>query len=252
MPFDLAAVRAALPGRDIRWRQSVGTTMHEAALLAAAGAPSGSVVGADQQTAGQGRFGRPWHSEPGTGLYFSVILRFPLAPTDIPLVTLALGLATHEAILDATGLVTDLRWPNDLLVADRKCAGILTQMESGAVVAGIGINVNQTELPADIAAIATSLRLASGRTHSREQLLIRLLPTIDEWCGLLAREGREPILRVFAKSSSYVAGRRVTVETSESETLTGTTAGLTADGFLILRDDRGKEHTIIAGGVRPA
>jgi BirA family biotin operon repressor/biotin-[acetyl-CoA-carboxylase] ligase len=252
MTFDLATVRAALPDREILWHQSIGTTMHEAARLAAAGVPSGTVVGADEQTAGQGRFGRHWHSEPGTGLYFSVILRFPLTPADTPLVTLALGLATRQAILDQTSIVCDLRWPNDLLIADRKCAGILTQMEGGAVVAGIGINVNQPELPTDIATIATSLRLASGRAHSREQLLIRLLPAIDEWCGLLAHEGREPILRVFAKSSSYISGRRVTVEISEGENLTGTTAGLTADGFLKVRDDRGKEHTIIAGGVRPA
>jgi BirA family biotin operon repressor/biotin-[acetyl-CoA-carboxylase] ligase len=247
MPFDLASVRAALPGRDIHWHESVGTTMHEAALLAAAGAPSGTVVGADEQTAGQGRFGRHWHSQPETGLYFSVILRPPLT-----LVTMALGLATREAILEATGIVCDLRWPNDLLVADRKCAGILTQLESAAVVAGIGINVNQPELPPDIAGIATSLRLASGCTHSRERLLIRLLPAIDEWCGLLAREGREPILRIFAESSSYVSGRRVIVEISEAETITGTTAGLTPGGFLTVRDDRGKEHTIVAGGVRPA
>jgi BirA family biotin operon repressor/biotin-[acetyl-CoA-carboxylase] ligase len=252
MPFDLAAVRASLPGRDIHWHESVGTTMHEAALLAAAGAPSGTVAGADEQTAGQGRFGRHWHSQPETGLYFSVILRPALPASDLPLVTLALGLAVREAILEAAGLVCDLRWPNDLLIADRKCAGILTQLESGAVVAGIGINVNQPDLPPEIAGIATSLRLASAATHSRERLLVRLLPAIDEWCGLLAREGREPILRVFAKSSSYVAGRRVTVEISEGETLTGTTAGLTPDGFLRIRDDRGKEHTIIAGGVRPA
>jgi BirA family transcriptional regulator, biotin operon repressor / biotin---[acetyl-CoA-carboxylase] ligase len=252
MPFDLASVRAFLPSRDIRWHESTGTTMHEAAGLAAAGAPSGTVVGADQQTAGQGRFGRHWHSQPETGLYFSVILRFPFAVAETPLVTMALGLAAREAILDATGIVCDLRWPNDLLLADRKCAGILTQMESGAVVAGIGINVNHAELPPDIANISTSLRVAAGRAHSREQLLIRLLPAIDEWCSLLAREGKEPILRVFAKSSSYVAGRRVSVEISEGETLTGTTAGLTSDGFLTVRDDRGKEHTIVAGGVRPA
>ena len=252
MPFDLAAARAALPDRDIQWHDTLPTTMTAAAQVAAAGAPSGTVIGADEQIAGQGRFGRLWHSETDTGLYFSLILRLALAANDLPLVTLALGLAVREAILDTTGMVTDLRWPNDLLIADRKCAGILTQMESGAIVAGIGINVNQADLPPDIAAIATSLRLASSRTHSREQLLIRLLPAIDEWCGVLAREGRVPILRVFTESSSYVAGRRVTVEISEGETLTGTTAGLTSDGFLKVRDDRGKEHTIIAGGVRPA
>jgi len=252
MSFDLAAVRAALPGREIHWHESIATTMHEAAQLAAAGVPSGTVVGADEQTAGQGRFGRQWHSQPQAGLYFSAILRFSLTAADTPLITLALGLATREAILDETGVVCDLRWPNDVLIADRKCAGILTQMESGAIVAGIGINVNHADLPDDIADIATSLRLATGRAQSREQLLLRLLPAIDEWSSLLAHEGREPILSVFTKSSSYVAGRRVAVEISEGEMLRGTTAGLTADGFLKVRDDCGKEHTIVAGGVRPA
>lgn len=252
MIFDLAAVRAALPGRDIRWHASIGSTMHEAAELAAAGAESGTVIGAEEQTAGQGRFGRRWHSESGAGLYFTVILRFPFTVADTPLVTLALGLAVREAILDTTGVACDLRWPNDLLVADRKVAGILTHMEAGAVVAGIGINVNQTDLPDDIAAIATSLRLLTGRPQSREQLLIRVLPKIDEWCALLAREGREPILRVFTEASSYVTGRRVRVEITEGETIAGVTAGLTAGGFLKVRDDRGKEHTIVAGGVRPA
>jgi len=116
------------------------------------------------------------------------------------------------------------------------------------VIAGIGINVNQSEFPSDIAAIATSLRLAAGRSHSREQILIRLLPAVDEWRQL---DGPS-VLRVFAESSSYVRGRRVVVEITEDETLTGTTAGLTPDGYLVVRDDRGKEHTIIAGGVRPA
>ena len=251
MPFDVAAVRAAFPGRQIHWHASLASTMHDAAKLAASGAPSGTVVGADEQTAGVGRFGRRWHSEADAGLYFSVVLR-PIENrpqvANLPHVTFALGLAVREAILDCTSVVCDLRWPNDLLVRDRKCAGILTQLENRAVIAGIGINVNQSEFPSDIAAIATSLRLAAGRSHSREQILIRLLPAVDEWRQL---DGPS-VLRVFAESSSYVRGRRVVVEITEDETLTGTTAGLTPDGYLVVRDDRGKEHTIIAGGVRPA
>ena len=251
MPFDLAAVRAALPGREIQWHASLASTMHDGAKLAAAGAPTGTVVGANEQTAGMGRFGRRWHSEPDAGLYFSVVLR-PIENRpqvgNLPHITLALGLAVREAIVDSTGVVCDLRWPNDLLIGDRKCAGILTQLENRAVIAGIGINVNQSAFPADIEGIATSLRLAAGRPHSREQLLIRLLPAIDECCRLDSAS----ILRVFAESSSYVRGRRVVVEISENELLTGTTAGLTPDGYLTVRDDRGKEHTIIAGGVRPA
>jgi len=251
MPFDVAAIRAALPGREIHWHASLASTMHDATKLAAAGAPSGTVVGADEQTAGMGRFGRRWHSEPDAGLYFSVIIGRPERPPQagsLSHITLALGLAVREAIVDSAGVVCDLRWPNDLLVGDRKCAGILTQLENRAVIAGIGINVNQSAFPADIAASATSLRLAACRVHSREQLLIRLLPAIDEWCALDSAS----ILRLFTGCSSYVRGRRVVVEIAEDELLTGTTAGLTPDGYLIVRDDRGKEHTIIAGGVRPA
>ena len=248
MPLDLAAVQAALPGREIHWQASVPSTMHTAARLAAAGASSGTVAGADEQTGGMGRFGRPWHSAADAGLYFSVVLRMPFQPGELPMVTLALGLAAREAIIDSTGVVCDLRWPNDLLIADRKCAGILTQLENRAVIAGIGINVNQAEFPTDIAGIATSLRLAAGRPLSREQLLVGLLPAVDEWCAL----DRASILRVFGESSSYVRGRRVVVEIGQGELLNGTTAGLTLDGYLIVRDDRGKEHTIIAGGVRPA
>ncbi len=251
MPFDIASVRTAVTGRDIRWHETIDSTMHEAARLASAGAPSGTAVVAGEQTSGYGRFGRAWHSEPDTGLYLSAILRFPF-PDAPGLVTMALGLAVREAIVDATGVVCDLRWPNDLLIGDRKCAGILTKLEADALIAGIGVNVNQPRFPDDIAGIATSLRIAAGRQFSREDLLVRLLPAIDEWCGRLSHEGRQPVLRTFAHASSYVSGRRVTVEVAEDEQLEGVTAGLDADGYLLVRDDNGKEHTIIAGGVRPA
>src|SRR5205085_7003122 len=129
--------------------------MPEAVRLAAQGCSSGTTVGADEQTAGHGRYGRHWHSEPDAGLYVSVILRHKFKPDEIPIVTLALGLAVTEAIQDTTNLICDLRWPNDILIHDRKCAGILTQLEGEAVIAGIGINVNQTSFPAEIASVAT-------------------------------------------------------------------------------------------------
>ncbi len=103
--------------------------MIEAGRLAAAGAPSGTVLGAEEQTAGYGRHGRSWHSEPGSGLYVSIILRRHFAPATLPVVTLALGLAAHEAIHKSTDLACDLRWPNDVLIQSKKCAGILTQID---------------------------------------------------------------------------------------------------------------------------
>jgi BirA family transcriptional regulator, biotin operon repressor / biotin---[acetyl-CoA-carboxylase] ligase len=248
--FDLASVRTGLPKRRIEWHAVTSSTMIDASELAAAGAPSGTVVGAEEQTSGLGRHGRTWHSEPGSGLYVSIILRHQFTPVTLPVVTLALGLAVTEAILKATNLVCDLRWPNDVLIQSSKCAGILTQLEGSAIIAGIGINVNHFRFPEELSGIATSLRIASGRLHSRERLLIELLPAIDRYCALLETEGRAPILEMFSRASSYVSGRRVCVD-QDGSTLRGTTAGLADSGFLLLRGDDGRSHQIVAGGVRP-
>ncbi len=224
--------------------------MPEAALLAQQDCPSGTAVGADEQTAGHGRYGRHWHSEPDYGLYVSVILRFTFSPDTLPLITLAIGLAVHDAIQQATGIACDLRWPNDVVIRDQKCAGILTQLEGAAVIAGIGVNVNHPSFPPGIAPQATSLRLASGRAQSREQLLVAVLGAIDGFCELLAARGKPAILELFSHASSYVRGRRVTVDQGESIVI-GTTAGLNDSGYLLVRGDDGKHNVILAGGVRP-
>jgi BirA family transcriptional regulator, biotin operon repressor / biotin---[acetyl-CoA-carboxylase] ligase len=257
--MDCDLLRAEMPDRHIEWHAVVGSTMTEASRLAASGAASGTVVGAEEQTDGRGRHGRSWHSEPGSGLYVSIILRRQFTPVTLPAVTLALGLAVSDAILQATDLACDLRWPNDVLLPSKKsegkCAGILTQLEGSAIIAGIGINVNHSRFPVELGGIATSLRLVSGRVHSRESLLLALLPSIDRYCALLETDGPEPILEMFSRASSYVIGRRVRVDQAGSAllgtSLVGTTAGLNDSGFLILRGDDGSNHLIVAGGVRP-
>jgi BirA family transcriptional regulator, biotin operon repressor / biotin---[acetyl-CoA-carboxylase] ligase len=244
--LDIAAIRHLLPGREIKYHSTLDSTMHEAARLATASAPSGTAVIAEQQSAGIGRYHRPWHSEAGSGLYLSLVLRIPINP----LITMALGLATMDAIQKTTGITCDLRWPNDVLIEDRKVAGILTHVEGNAVIAGIGVNVNHTAFPPELAAQATSLRIASGHRQSREALLVELLPAVDDFCSTLMNEGKQAILEMFSHASSYVRGRRVSVD-QESGLLTGTTAGLTPDGFLLVRGDDHREHVILAGGVRP-
>jgi BirA family biotin operon repressor/biotin-[acetyl-CoA-carboxylase] ligase len=247
LPLDLDPIRTRFPNRRIHWHSSISSTMHEAVRLANSGAPTGTVVGADEQTAGHGRYNRTWHSERDSGLYQSLILRLPIEPAALPVVTLALGLATAAAIEQTTAVDCDLRWPNDVLIADRKVAGILVQLHDHAVVAGIGINVIQSAFPDDVAAIATSLRLATKRTQSREALLIALLDEIDTHCDILIQDGPAAILNMFEQASTYVAGRRVIID----DHLTGTTAGLTPTGFLRLQLDNGTEQLILAGGVRP-
>jgi BirA family biotin operon repressor/biotin-[acetyl-CoA-carboxylase] ligase len=226
--------------------------MLEAARLAEAGGAHGAVVVADEQTAGQGRHGHTWHSEPNSGLYVSMVLR-PVVRADwLPVLTLALGLATADAIAEVTGLTCDLRWPNDVMLEGRKVSGILVQLLDSAAIAGIGVNVNHAEFPSEIAADATSLRIVSNRMHSREQLLVALLGAADRYCGLLAAEGgRESILNTFSRRSSYARNMRVRVDQGAS-ILEGTTAGLDSCGFLIVRKDDGTQQLVLAGGVRPA
>ena len=250
MAFDLDSVRSRLSGRRIDWYPTIDSTMREAARLARAGCPSGTIVGAEEQTAGQGRHGRAWHSEHGSGLYVSIVLRYRFDPANLPIVTLALGLAAREAILDTTDLSCDLRWPNDVLIESRKCAGILCAVEGSAIIAGIGINVNHSAFPPELNDLAISLRMAGGRVHSRESVLVALAARVHDFCALLESQGRGPILAIFSQASSFVQGRRVSVDQGDAM-LRGTTAGLNESGFLILRSDDGAENLIIAGGVRP-
>jgi BirA family biotin operon repressor/biotin-[acetyl-CoA-carboxylase] ligase len=226
--------------REIFRFESIPSTMLEAARLAAGGCASGTAVVADEQTAGAGRHGRSWHSERGAGLYVSVVLRLPPAPV----LTLALGIATAEAIENISGLNADLRWPNDVMLRERKTAGILVEAGERAMIAGIGINVNHRSFPAELAESATSLRLESGREYSKDALLEALLGWIDHYAALPADE----VLSQFSARSTYVRGKRVTVDGG----IGGITDGLDDSGFLILRRPGGERTTILAGGVRPA
>jgi len=199
MPLDLEQLRARLPGRTVIWFESIPSTMPEAARLASEGAPAGTVVVAEEQTAGQGRLGRSWYSEKESGLYVSFVLR-PAAPEGaLQLVTVAAGLAAQEAVERVSGVRCRIKWPNDLLADGKKCGGILCQTAEEAVIAGIGINVNHAGFPPELAGTATSLRLLTGRITAREDLLVELAERMDHYCGILEGDGGEAVLRLFAQ-----------------------------------------------------
>jgi len=222
-------VRARLPGRQIDWFDSLDSTMIEARR----DPQPGRIVGAEEQTAGMGRHGRKWISPAGAGLYVSMVL----TAKPVPVIMLSLGLATRDAIAGG-----DLRWPNDVLINGKKCAGVLAQLEGDRIIAGIGINVSQTEFPDDLETPATSM-LLEGLQVSREDLLVALVALVDRYTRL----GSNEILRQFTNASSYVFGKRVRVEAG----LEGVTCGLDPAGFLRVREDNGTVTTILAGGVRP-
>jgi len=219
----------------------LGSTNQLALELAAAGESHGAVVLAEEQTAGRGRLGRAWHSEKTSGIYVSVILRPALAPQQAPLLTLAAGLAAHDAVEEVTGLQAELKWPNDLLLGGKKVCGILTEMQAEAyrvnyVVVGIGINVNHARLPKELEASATSLRLAAGRDFSRLDLLAHLLAALDRHYNRLRDDGPASLRKRFEEAAPGVRGLRVRVA-SQREEFTGVTAGLDESGCLLVRRD---------------
>lgn len=249
MALDVAHIREQRPGQTIHYFEAIDTTMREAARLCEQGSPGGTVVLANEQTAGMGRLGRTWHSEPDSGVYMSVLLRLPMKPAQAPIVTLLLGLAAAEAIERVGGVRCDLRWPNDVLVSERKVAGILAQAIPSCIIAGIGINVNQTSFPAEMRTPATSIRLErGGAPQSREDLVVCVLQSLDALTDLLATGGPEQVLRTFTAASSYARHRRIVIEDTGER---GTTAGLDENGFLLVDLDSGRRERIAAGGIRP-
>jgi BirA family biotin operon repressor/biotin-[acetyl-CoA-carboxylase] ligase len=223
--------------------------MIHAAQLAERGEPHGTVVVAEHQTDGIGRHGHKWHSAPGEGLYISIILRMTLPPDALPVLTMALGLAVQQSVNGIAQVKSDLRWPNDVILNEKKLAGTIVQQHSqpATLIAGIGINVSHWEFPKELKAIATSLRIETGKEVPKEVLLDDVVAAALHHAAILQREGKAEILRRFEANSSYVRGKRVTVDGK----IHGVTAGLNPDGFLLVDTGNGIE-TVLTGGVRPA
>ena len=240
-------------GRKIIHYFKIDSTSNVALAMATQGAPEGTVVLAEEQTAGRGRFGRKWHSEKSSGIYSSIILRPKLSPADAPAITLMAGLAVHRALTAATGLTFDIRWPNDLMVHGKKVSGILTEMsaELGClhhVVLGIGVNVNHKSIPADLASIATSLGIEGKRNYSRAQILVSVLKELEKHYTLLKEKGNAPILRAWAEASTYAEGKTVRVRTG-NEDFEAVTAGLDPTGMLRIRREDGREESLFSGEI---
>jgi BirA family biotin operon repressor/biotin-[acetyl-CoA-carboxylase] ligase len=197
-------------------------------------------------------------------LYVSVLLRPQMAVVDALWLSLATALAVKAAIANMTRLAPDIRWPNDLLIGSRKCGGILVETSAVAsqsdapamlrhAVVGVGINVNQPSFPAELQALATSLLLESGKKWGREPILIEFLRALDKEIAWLEAELRGAsikagLLERFATASSWVRGKRVSVD--EAGGYTGVTDGLDARGFLCVAGDDGMLRTVLSGGVR--
>jgi BirA family biotin operon repressor/biotin-[acetyl-CoA-carboxylase] ligase len=215
---------------------------------ARAGAPEGLVAVADHQTAGRGRLDRTWEAPPGSSLLVSVLLRPALEPEAVHWVVMAAALALADAVGEVAGFTPELKWPNDLVVADRKLAGLLAEREPGsgdvrpAVIVGAGVNVNWTAFPPELAGLATACNREAGGDVDREALLEHYLDRLGHRLDA-----------IDAVPSDYRArlatiGRRVRVEQA-SGAITGVAVDVRDAGELIVRDDDGDAHVITAADV---
>ena len=240
-------------GKRIHHFFKIDSTNTVAMNLGARDEPHGSIVLAEEQTAGRGRVGRTWYSEKSSGIYVSILLRPEISPVQAPMITLLSGLAVHEAVRETTGMQADIRWPNDLLLEGKKFCGILTEMNAEPdrvhfVVVGIGLDVNHTKMPEEIASLAASLRMLTGKSYSRLELLARLLRSLDRYYNQFLQKGPQPILDRWCAASSYCDGKRVKI-VALGETYTGRTAGLDTSGHLRVITDDGRVETVLSGDV---
>ncbi len=232
--------------------EEVASTNDLAKELAAREAPEGTLVVAEAQTGGRGRLGRQWDSPPGTGLYVSLLLRPPLPPTEMPQITLTTAVAVARAVKRVTGVAPGIKWPNDLLLAGKKLGGILTEMETESerirhLVVGLGLNVNNPAFPAELEPLATSLLLATGRRHSRLEILQAWLEEFEELYGrFLAREFAG-ILDEW-RSLTVTLGRRVTVRQGPV-TICGRALEVAPDGALLVETAAGEVVRVTSGEI---
>src|SRR5438270_3005702 len=249
------ALRSLIPGTifaaNIHHFDEIDSTNSAAMLAAQSGAAEGSVFIAERQSEGRGRGGNVWHSEPGA-VMFSVILRPQVSPNDILILSLATGLAVSTAIEEICGIMPDLRWPNDILLGEKKLGGILCELniDAGRVrhaVVGVGINVNQPEFPAGIEEVATSLLQETGKSWPRVELLAALLRSLQQEYRMIQSAPAavmQSCITRFEERSSYARGKRVRV--AEGDGFEGITEGLDARGFLRVKTSAGP-RVVVSG-----
>jgi BirA family biotin operon repressor/biotin-[acetyl-CoA-carboxylase] ligase len=227
----------------------VGSTNDLARLLAAGGVREGAVVVAAQQTHGRGRLGRPWASPPG-GLWCSVIVR-PDGDAGWGLLSLAAAVAVAETVERAAAARAAIRWPNDVIIAGAKVAGILIETAPGAAILGIGLNANNdpAALPAGVRTPATSLSVVLGQPVALDPLLELLLEQLATWYAAWARS--DPAVVTAWSARDATRGTAVVVQGPDGA-IGGVAEGVDSDGALLVRTARGEVQRVLAGDLEPA
>ena len=256
-PLQLESIQAALQteflARDCRVVAVTGSTNADLLQAAKEGAREGATICADHQTSGRGREEtgtgpRKWESPPGLNLYTSVLLRPPFHAGPITILVLAAGLATADTVAEYTGVRPRLKWPNDVLISGKKAAGILCQSARGAVVVGIGLNVNaQTDDFDGVREIATSMAMEAGRKFDRNLVACSLYLHLERWYKTFLYDP-ESVISSWCDRAD-MTGRLVRVQLPDGTMLKFRVKGVTPEGFLFGTDKHGKLHSLQAGDV---
>jgi BirA family biotin operon repressor/biotin-[acetyl-CoA-carboxylase] ligase len=251
---DSISGRSMIIGREIIFFDTINSTNTYAMELADMGYPDGTVIIADAQKGGKGRLGRKWLSPQGKNLYMSIILRPTIQPKDAAILTLMSAVACASAIKQLSSVPVSIKWPNDIMVSDRKLGGILTEIKADMdrifhAVIGIGININfeAEDMPDEIKAIATSIKNESGSAQSRTLIAIEIIKELDRWYSMLPNIGKKPIIEEWLKLSSTI-GRIVKVNVGNN-VFTGIAGSIDEEGMLMLKLPDNTVKKISAGDV---
>jgi BirA family biotin operon repressor/biotin-[acetyl-CoA-carboxylase] ligase len=241
-------------GHSFRYHDEIESTNLEAKTLALKGAPEGTVVVAEVQSAGRGRLGRRWTSPAGKGLLFSVVLRPTLPMSQAHLLTIVAAVAAAEAIEKHVAARVAIKWPNDLFIGDRKVGGILMEVAGEAdeidwVILGMGLNVNTeySELPVALRRTATSLKIVGGELVDRSDVLAALLLSLEAQYKAVARGGFESALTAF-RERDYLLARTISVETRQGPVV-GAAAGIDDRGALLVELPHRRVRSFHSGDV---
>ena len=240
-------------GREVIFLKETGSTNVEAKKLAEQGLKHGTLVVADYQSGGKGRRGRSWHSPKGTSIAMSFILKPDMEAEYASMLTLVQAMAIAKAIEEVCGLETKIKWPNDVLVNEKKVCGILTEMnlemmEISSIIIGMGINVNQESFPADISEIATSLKIEKKRTLSRIDIIERVCELFEEYYEMFMQT--KDLTEFLEEYNAHLIskGRKVKVLDPKGEFI-AETLGINAKGELVVKNSQEEIINVYAGEV---
>lgn len=242
-------------GRTIEIHESIDSTNSRAKELALLGYPDGTLVIAEEQVKGRGRMGRSWVSPAGKGIWMSLLLRPEMPPNSAPIITTLAALAVKRALEETTGLVVSIKWPNDIIIQNKKICGILTEIHADIdvihyVIVGIGINANieKDDFPEELLDSATSILIALGRKVDRVQLIQAIMKHMEEiYTDYIKSRDMGPILEECRKCSATL-GRVVKVVGRNME-FSGKAIDLDEDGALLVLKEDGKVEKVLSGDV---